>query len=459
MIVARMQGDLIAGEFERYRSLVRSGLAGFVVFAAELDELRETITRLQAEASMPLIIASDLEQGLGQQVSGGTLFPPARAIAEATRDDTTLRRHALMHMAFETRASGINTVFAPVLDVDSNPGNPIISTRSFGTDAGSVSMHAKELIQVFESHGLRTCGKHFPGHGDTSVDSHLSLPVLEKDLKELNSLELKPFRAGISAGASMMMLAHMSVPALDSVPTSVSAKTVRLLREELGFKGIITTDALDMGALKEMGEAKAAELALKAGVDILLHPSDPGALAQLLAQNLATLIPEHDTTALEAFRRGLQTTPEGDIPVGGQEISIELSRKALRLHGRLEPLERPTLVVVSDEGKTGKTFAREFGLEARTIHSEEALAAFKRPPGQVILAVFSSIRAYKGGAGRWLHEAQRKLKPDVCIAFGPPALHEGTSAKVRVTAWWDGKPAQKAAAEVLASRPAASGDR
>ncbi len=440
-----MQGEDIGTQFERYRSLVRSGIAGFIVFAAELDQLREAVTRLQEEAALPLIIASDLEQGLGTQVSGGTLFPPARAIAEATLNDATLRRHALMQMAFEIRASGINTVLAPVLDVDSNPHNPIISTRSYGSNTETVSKFAKDFIQVFESHGLRTCGKHFPGHGDTSVDSHLSLPVLEKEMDELDRLELKPFRAGINAGTSMMMLAHMSVPAIDSVPTSVSAKTVRLLRAELGFKGIITTDALDMGALKEMGETRAAELALKAGVDIILHPSDP----KSLAQSLGTSIPEHDTSALEAFRRGLHTTPAGEIPVGGKEICLDLSRSALRINGRLEPLKRPTLVVVSDEGKTGETLASELGLEARLIHSEEELSAFKRPPGQLILAVFSSIRAYKGGAGRWLHEAQRKLIPDVCMAFGPPSLLEHQCAKVRITAWWDGAEAQRAAAEVL----------
>ena len=450
MIVARMQGDKISSEFQSHLSLVRSGLAGFVVFAAELEELRDTITKLQEEAPLPLIIASDLEQGLGQQVAGGTLFPPARAIAEATRNDATLRRHALMQMAFETRASGINTVLAPVLDVDSNPENPIISTRSFGTDADSVSMHAKDLIQVFESHGIRTCGKHFPGHGNTSVDSHLSLPVLEKDIDELNRLELKPFKAGIRAGASMMMLAHMSVPALDSVPTSVSAKTVRLLKEELGFRGIITTDALNMGALEEFGETEAAKMALKAGVDIILHPSEPGALASSLAETM----PAHDTSALEAFRGGLHTAPEGDIPPGGEDISLELSRKALRLHGRLAPLKRPTLVVLSDEGKMGETLADGLGLEARTIHSSEELAGFKRPEGDVILAVFSSIRAYKGGASRWLQDARDKLKPDICMAFGPPALLEGIDmkvTKVRITAWWDGAPAQKAAAEVLSS--------
>lgn len=448
-----MQGKDITSQFERYRSLVRSGIAGFIVFAAELDELREAVTRLQAEAALPLIIASDLEQGLGTQVSGGTLFPPARAIAEATLNNATLRRHALMQMAFETRASGINTVFAPVLDVDSNPDNPIISTRSYGSNTETVSKFAKHLIQVFESHGLRTCGKHFPGHGDTSVDSHLSLPVLEKDLNELNRLELKPFRAGVSAGASMMMLAHMSVPALDSVPTSVSAKTVRLLRDDLGFKGIITTDALDMGALIEIGETRAATLALKAGVDILLHPSDPESLAQTLAGSMS----DHDTSALDAFRGELHTTPAGEIPMGGKELCLELSRSALRINGRLEHLKKPTLVLASDEGKTGETLARELGLEARLIHSEEELSAFKRPPGQLILAVFSSIRAYKGGADRWLHEAQRKLKPDVCMAFGPPSLLEHQCAKVRITAWWDGAEAQRAAAEVLSSRPASSG--
>ncbi len=457
VIVARMQGDAITGEFERYRSLVQSGIAGFVVFAAELDELRETITRLQGEAPLPLIIASDLEQGLGQQVAGGTLFPPARAMAEATRGNATLRRHALMHMALETRASGINTVLAPVLDVDSNPDNPIISTRAYGTDAESVSKFAKELIQVFESHGLRTCGKHFPGHGNTSVDSHLGLPVLDKDIKELERLELKPFRAGVNAGASMMMLAHMSVPALDTVPTSVSAKAVRLLREELGFRGIITTDALDMGALKEMGEAKASELALKAGVDIILHPSDPGSLAQTLAKSLSESMPAHDSSALDAFRGGLHIAPEGEIPPGGKELSLELSRMALRISGRLEPLNKPTLVVVSDEGKIGETLAKELGLEARTIHTSDELAGFKRPPGQVILAVFSSIRAFKGGASPWLRDAREKLKPDICMAFGPPALLEGIDlkvTKVRITAWWDGEAAQKAAAEVLSSKPA-----
>ncbi len=450
VIVARMQGDAITGEFQRYRSLVRSGLAGFVVFAAELEELRETITRLQSEASLPLIIASDLEQGLGAQVAGGTLFPPARAIREATGDSATLRRHAFMQMAIETRASGINTVLAPVLDVDSNPENPIISTRAYGTDAESVSICAKELIQVFESHGIRTCGKHFPGHGDTSVDSHLGLPVLEKTMDELDLLELKPFRAGVTAGASMMMLAHMSVPALDSVPTSVSAKAVRLLRQGLGFKGIITTDALDMGALKEMGEVKASELALKAGVDILLHPSEPEAIAKSLARTM----PAHDTSALDAFRGGLHTAPVGEIPAGGEEISLELSRMALRLHGRREPLESPTLVVVSDEGNMGETLARELGLEARTIHSSDELAGFKRPSGQVVLAVFSSIRAYKGGASAWLHKAHKKLRPDICLAFGPPTLLEGSDLKVtktRITAWWDGAAAQQAAAEVLSS--------
>lgn len=447
VIVARMQGSTIGSEFESHMGLVRSGIAGFVVFAAELEELRETIRKLQGEAPLPLIIASDLEQGLGQQVSGGTLFPPARAIAEATRGDATLRRHALMHMAFETRASGINTVFAPVLDVDSNPDNPIISTRSPGTDAESVSGFAKDLIQIFESHGIRTCGKHFPGHGDTSVDSHISLPVLKKDMDELNSLELKPFKTAIRAGASMMMLAHMNVPALDSVPTSVSAKTVGLLRDELGFTGIVTTDALNMGALKEMGEAEAAELALKAGVDILLHPSDPAALAT----HLAKAMPAHDTSALNAFRDRLYSGPEGDIPVGGDEISLELSRKALRINGRLYPLEKPTLVVVSDEAKSGETLAREMGLEARTIHTEDELAGFSRPEGDVILAVFSSIRAYKGGAASWLQNAQKKLKPDVCIAFGPPALLEHQISKVRITAWWDGAAAQKAVAEVVSA--------
>ncbi|KKL04097.1 hypothetical protein LCGC14_2619490, partial [marine sediment metagenome] len=345
VIVARMQGSSIKRDLELYQSLVRAGCAGFVVFKAELDELKDAINSLQGEASIALIIASDLEQGLGQQVRGGTLFPPARAIMEATRNDPALRKHAFTHMACEIRASGINTVFAPVLDVDSNPQNPIISTRAYSTEADTVSKIAKEFIRIMESHGIRTCGKHFPGHGDTSLDSHLDLPVLDKTIEQLDRVELKPFKAGIGAGASMMMLAHMDVPALDSVPTSLSKKTVELLREKLGFNGIITTDALDMGALREFGQERAAAMALEAGVDILLHPSDPHALANALKET--STMP--DTSRLDTFRGGLARSPKGEIPPGGEELSLELSKRALLVEGKPRPLKNPTLVIASDE--------------------------------------------------------------------------------------------------------------
>ncbi len=440
VIMGRMQGSSIKRDLELYRSLVRAGCAGFVVFGAELDELKEAISRLQGEASIALIIASDLEQGLGQQVRGGTLFPPARAIMEATRNDPALRKHAFTHMACEIRASGINTVFAPVLDVDSNPKNPIVSTRAYSSNADTVSKIAEEYILIMESHGIRTCGKHFPGHGDTLLDSHLGLPTLDKTIEQLGRQELKPFKAGISAGASMMMLAHMDVPALDSVPTSLSKKTVELLREKLGFNGIITTDALDMGALREFGQERAAAMALEAGVDILLHPSDPHALANALKET--STMP--DTSRLDTFRRGLARSPEGEIPPGGEELSLELSKRALLVEGKPRPLNKPTLVIASDEEKKIDSF--EMGIEMNTIviSSEEGLHSLKRPEGDLVLALHSSIRAYKGGASRWLQVAASCLAPEVTIAFGPPALLEGSASTVKITAWWGEKPAQAA---------------
>lgn len=450
-IVARLNGQEIETRFSHYEGLVRNGLGGFIIFGGEMETVKECIKRLQSQSPLPLIISSDLEQGLGQQVRGGTLFPPARAVAEATLNEPALRKRVFRQMALEAQAAGINTVFAPVLDVDSNPQNPIISTRAFGPDVATVSACAQELIRAYEAQGIRSCGKHFPGHGDTAIDSHLGLPELGKSIKELDQLELVPFKAAVDACVPMIMLAHMSVPALDSVPTSISAKAVRLLRKDLGFKGIITTDALDMGALSAIGQERAAAMALEAGVDILLHPSDPGGLAQRLPESS----PQNDGSRLIAFRQGLLPAPQGKIPTGGEDLALEVSRKAIRLEGKLHPLKKPSLVALSDEAIACEVLSNALGIKTITIRSEQELKAFyikKKPEGDLILAVCSSIRAYKGGASPWLKEAIKRLSPDISIAFGPPALLEGTKSPARVTAWWAGGAAQMAVAELITDR-------
>lgn len=440
-----MQGTEIKASLERNKSLVRSGIAGFVVFEAELEELKETITILQSISKRPLIFASDLEQGLGQQVKGGTLFPPARAVAEAGKSDPSLIKRTFDHMASEIKASGINTVFAPVLDIDSNPNNPIIATRSYGADAKTVSGTACELIRIFEAAGLRTCGKHFPGHGDTSLDSHLELPKLKRSIKELHQQELPPFKEGVNAGAAMMMLAHMVVPSIENIPTSVSVKTVELLRDTIGFKGIVITDALDMGALKSIGENKAALLALKAGVDILLHPSDPDKIAAYLKQKLKT----HDFTKLNEFRDSLITSPQGRWPEDGNALSYEVSKKSLRIEGNLISIKDHTLIVLSDEEVNANILEKGLGLKATVIKSSDDAASFKKPGGKLTVAVFSSIRAYKGSAGSWMKEFINNLRPEMQIAFGPSVLINPDLPGSKIFAWWPGEPAQKAVSKLI----------
>ena len=182
--------------------------------------LRDGLKELQLISARPLLIASDLEQGLGQHVNGGTTFPPAMAMASAVRKAGTEKAHSLLtrlYSAFAQEAlyAGINTIFAPVLDINTNPENPIIATRSFGEDPETVSYLGCEMIDIIQGNNVIACGKHFPGHGDTDIDSHISLPVLNKGLSELEGTELIPFRRAVASGVKMIMLGHLSVPAID----------------------------------------------------------------------------------------------------------------------------------------------------------------------------------------------------------------------------------------------------
>jgi len=294
-IIARLNGRDMEKDFDYYLRLVKKGIAGFIVFGGELNTVRQGISELQKAADGCLIIASDLEQGLGQQLEGGTIFPPAMAIAsaitphlppldkggirggEVSSNKLKLLKKIFKAVAVEARYAGINTIFAPVLDINTNPKNPIISTRAFGESSENVSFFGCEMIKTFQSYGITACGKHFPGHGDTETDSHIKLPKIKKDLKALSKTELAPFRNAVKAGVRMIMMGHLNAPALDpsGVPVSLSQKAVSYLRNKLGFKGIIITDAMNMGGIGRYSEEKASLMALNAGVDILLHPTDP----------------------------------------------------------------------------------------------------------------------------------------------------------------------------------------
>jgi beta-N-acetylhexosaminidase len=236
--------------------------------------------QLQAKSKLPLLIGADFERGAAMRLDEGTSFPTAMALAAAgnPRDAYTMGKVT----ALEARAVGIQWIYAPDADVNNNPGNPIINTRSFGEDPARVAQFVTEFVRGVEENGGLATAKHFPGHGDTASDSHIDLPVIQANRDRLEHLELVPFRAAIAAGASSIMTGHLSVPALEpdpNTPATLSPKILTdLLRNELRFQGLVVTDAMDMGGITvRYAPGEAAVRAFEAGADALLMPPVPDA--------------------------------------------------------------------------------------------------------------------------------------------------------------------------------------
>ncbi|MBI4690842.1 MAG: hypothetical protein HY754_11360 [Nitrospirae bacterium] len=472
-MIPRLNGKEIEKNFDYYLRLVKKGIAGFIVFGGGLDTVRLGIRELQKESKKPLIIASDLEQGLGQQIEGGTIFPPAMAIASAIKScqpsaisyqeavgaglALPLLRKTYKAIAAEAKYAGINTIFAPVLDINTNPKNPIISTRAFGEDRETVSFFGCEMIKVLQSMGITACGKHFPGHGDTKIDSHLSIPSIKKNLRSLKETELVPFRDAIKQGVKMIMLGHLKVPALDSlgIPVSLSEKTVRYLRDEMRFKGILITDALNMGAIGKYLEEKASLMALRAGVDLLLHPTNPDGVAAYLEKKLSAI--GYRLSGNKLFSKKLKTPAAPDFE-RHKRLSEELARKAIRVSGQIKEMKRPILIVLNDDNEDkgrsliSKLRVRYHNLRYFSFKAGEEINLSEIGSAETIAAVFSGIKAWKGGPGPWLIKCLKELenRAEIFISFGSPYLLDNIGEdKTKIYAYWDSDIAQKAAAELF----------
>jgi beta-N-acetylhexosaminidase len=236
--------------------------------------------QLQAKSKLPLLIGADFERGAAMRLDEGTSFPTAMALAAGGNpaDAYTMGRVT----ALEARAVGIQWIYAPDADVNNNPGNPIINTRSFGEDPARVAEYVTAFVRGVEENGGLATAKHFPGHGDTASDSHIDLPVIHADRERLDKLELVPFRAAISAGVGSVMTGHLSVPSLEpdpNTPATLSSHILTdLLRNELHFQGLVVTDAMDMGGITvRYAPGEAAVRAVLAGADALLMPPVPDA--------------------------------------------------------------------------------------------------------------------------------------------------------------------------------------
>ncbi len=278
-------------DFQELLRWVEEGLGGVSISIGVPDTYAAKLNRLQARARVPLLVTSDFENGgPGMRINhsyalpsllpqgGGTSFPPTMAFGAAGDEDLAFEYGRIT--AVEARAVGVHWLFAPVLDVNSNPDNPVINVRSFGEDPEAVGRLGAAFIRGARAGGALSTAKHFPGHGDTRTDSHIELPVIGADRDRLDRVELLPFRVAVDAGVDAVMTAHVAVPGVlgDNRPATMSPELMtELLRGEMGFGGILFTDALRMGAITDgYGAGEAAVLALEAGSDVILAPDGIG---------------------------------------------------------------------------------------------------------------------------------------------------------------------------------------
>jgi beta-N-acetylhexosaminidase len=254
-------------------------VGGMIVSVGSPYDVAAKLNQLQERSRVPLLIGSDLEAGTAIRLNGGTPFPPNMGVGASGSDSDAYELGRIT--ALEGRAVGIHLAFAPVADVNNNPSNPIINTRSFGEDPKTVGRLVAAEIRGLQEHGMLATAKHFPGHGDTGTDSHISLPVITSSWARLDSVELVPFRSAIAAGVASIMSAHIAMPGIDRGqmrPGTIAPNILTgILRDSLGFKGLVITDALNMGGVANEYGAEAGVRAFAAGADLLLQPADPKA--------------------------------------------------------------------------------------------------------------------------------------------------------------------------------------
>ncbi|MEW6585603.1 MAG: glycoside hydrolase family 3 protein [Nitrospirota bacterium] len=466
LLIGRLDGGHIgdAAYEEKIRGLVKKGMGGFILFGGEKESAGNFLSDLQSIADIPLFIASDVERGVGQQISGTTLFPCQMAVAAAlgrrSAEERLIIEQTVRAVAEESKDVGINIPLIPVLDVNQNADNPIISTRAFSDDAETVAELGSHYIRVLEGEGLISCAKHFPGHGDTASDSHITLPVINKPRDALMDVDIMPFRRAVEAGVSSIMVGHLSVTAFNGEPASLSREIVtHLLKEELDFRGLIMTDALNMNALQ--GYANVPARCINAGVDILLHPVDPEVSAAEIMD--AVRMEDIKNGQIEAAVDRIIRQKERIARVSGPEVdysahdalATRISEMAITLvkdtSGLLPFAGKKVSVVFCGDTTLFSSSPLRKVFEGRVVSADE-----DRTSGITVFAVFTSVSAWKGSSGIDQEEKlriQKHIKKSVhsiVISFGSPyVLRHFHDADILIAAYEATEQAQKAVIKCL----------
>jgi len=386
------------------------------------------LNRLQQDSKLPLLIAADFERGVTMRLYGATEFPHAMAFGAAGKLDYAEEFGRIT--AEESRAIGVHWNFFPVADVNSNPANPIINTRSFGEDPRQVGDLVAAYIRGARAGGMLTTAKHFPGHGDTATDSHLSVSQVSGDLARLQSVELPPFRKAIEAGVDSVMVAHVTVPALEPDPNRVATTSPKivndLLKTQLAFKGVVVTDALDMAGLTLLyatNIGRAAVETFKAGNDVLIIPADMDASYQAM---------------LEAARSGEIAPAQLDAAV----LKILKLKASLGLHkARLtditqlsERIGKPANIAVGQRvADDAITLVRDNGKllplkQTGTVAGGLPYHRVEEVHNRVVVVIFSDD--VRTEAGRALERQIRARVPDVNVMYVDPRIAAAMSDDV-----------------------------
>ena len=470
MVIGVCYGDVPSRqskEYEKYRHwvhdlrigglIVNNRVQNGLVRNAEPHAFALFLNQMQKLAKTPLIVGADFERGASMRVTDGPRFPYNMAIGAA--GDVEAARYEGMETAREARALGVQWLFAPVADVNVNPDNPVINVRSFGENPQQVSDDVVAYLEGAHSdpkNRVLVTVKHFPGHGDTNIDSHLGLARLDASRERMDAVELKPFEAAISHGVDAVMTAHMAVPAIepDDIPATASPKVLTgLLRNELGFKGLIVTDALDMlGFAGKFDSANGSVRAIEAGADVLLMPPDPEkaihavlramergqisrqrideSVLRILEAKIRTGITRKRLVDLDEVSDVLEAKDAGDRVQQISDRAVTLVRNDRGLVPLAQPNQACLVVAVERRmSQYGQRMAAEFrsrAAGARVIFVDPSmpLAAMSDNAGDisacsaVVIAVFLTGNAMGGDLPQFLEKLS--ASPSVLVAMGSP---------------------------------------
>ncbi|HEX6037280.1 glycoside hydrolase family 3 protein [Longimicrobium sp.] len=491
----------------------REGIGGIVISVGLPHSYAAKLNAVQRRAKVPLLVTTDMESGPGMRLGGGytlphllplgggTSFPPVMALGAI--GDTALAYEVGRVTAREARAVGVHLNFAPVLDVNSNPLNPIINTRSFGEDPRAVARLATAFLRGEHAGGLMAAGKHFPGHGDTEADTHIGVAAIRADRARLDSVELVPFRAAVAAGVDGMMAAHISVTGVegpDAPPASLSRRfATDVLRGEMGFGGLVISDAMDMGAIVgRYGRTEPLLMALEAGIDLLLQPLDAReAVDALVAGVESGRISQARLDAsvrriLEAkARAGLHRSATADLEsvddvVGTRahrqlaqtvaERSITLARDE-RGSVPMAPGARVLSITYADavDLTAGRWFDRELTRLGHTVGSFRVdpqtppetyarILALADSADVIVASAYVQPREHagtvgaRGGFPQFVQALATRGDRVVAVSFGSPyVISAYPTAPAYLLAWGGAEVSQRAAARALAGQAAITG--